>query len=54
MSTRSSASSISGASSSSSTGMTSTAANEVCRRLAWSNGEIRTSRWVPASAEASP
>ena len=40
--------------SSSISGMTSTDANEVCRRLAWSNGEIRTSRCVPASADTSP
>jgi hypothetical protein len=51
---RRSASSISGASSSSSTGMASTAANEVWRRLAWSKGDSRTSRWVPASVETSP
>ena len=33
----------------SSTGTTSTAANDVCRRPWLSNGLIRTSRWVPAS-----
>lgn len=34
---------------SSSSGMTSSEANEVCRRPDASNGEIRTSRWTPIS-----
>ncbi len=38
----------------SSTGTTSTAANDVCRRPWLSNGLIRTSRWVPASTESVP
>ena len=34
---------------SSTSGMTETDAKDVCRRLAASNGEIRTSRWTPVS-----
>src|ERR1041385_6359256 len=41
-------------SSSSSSGTTSTAANDVCLRLFASNGEIRTSRCTPCSAESIP
>ena len=37
--------------SSGSSGHTYTDANDVCRRAAWSNGEMRTSRCTPASAE---
>ncbi len=35
-------------------GITSTAANDVCRRPWLSNGEIRTRRWVPASTDRCP
>ena len=35
-------------------GMTSTAANDVCRRPWLSNGEIRTRRCVPASTDRFP
>ena len=35
-------------------GTTSTAAKDVCRRPWLSNGEIRTSRWVPASTDRTP
>jgi len=35
-------------------GMTSTAANDVWRRPWLSKGEIRTSRWVPASTDSVP
>src|SRR5918994_586100 len=38
----------------STTGSTSTPANEVCRRPWLSNGEMRTSRWVPCSTESVP
>ena len=38
----------------STTGSTSTPANEVCRRPWLSNGEIRTSRWVPCSTDSVP
>ena len=51
-STRRSASSISGFVVQHRTALT--AANEACRRLAWFYGEIRTSRWVPVSADTSP
>ena len=36
------------------TGSTSTPANEVWRRPWLSNGEIRTSRWVPCSTDRVP
>ena len=39
---------------SSTTGYTQTDANEVCRRAAASNGEIRTSRCTPASVFNQP
>ena len=48
---RRSFSSISTSTSSGSSGQTYTDANDVCRRAAWSNGEMRTRRWTPASAE---
>ena len=35
-------------------GITKTDANEVCRRAAWSNGEMRTSRCTPVSPASSP
>ncbi len=35
-------------------GITSRLANDVCRRFCASNGEIRTSRWTPRSADSSP
>ena len=54
VSMRMSFSSISMSSSSGSSGHTYTDANDVCRRAAWSNGEIRTSRCTPASADSSP
>ena len=38
----------------STTGSTSTPAKEVCRRPWLSNGEMRTSRWVPCSTESVP
>src|SRR5690348_159202 len=53
-STRISSSEMSMSSVCSTTGTTSTAANEVCRRPWLSNGLIRTSRWVPASTESVP
>ena len=53
-STRMSFSGISMWSVSSTTGSTSTPANEVWRRPWLSNGLIRTSRWVPCSTESVP
>ena len=38
----------------STTGSTSTPANDVCRRPWLSNGEIRTRRWVPCSIDSVP
>jgi hypothetical protein len=46
--------STSSASVSSSAGITSSDANDVCRRFCASNGLIRTSRWTPRSADSSP
>ena len=37
-----------------SSGQTNTDANEVWRRAAWSNGEMRTRRCTPASADIRP
>ena len=51
---RRSLSSTSTSTSSGSSGHTNTEANDVCRRDAWSKGEMRTSRWTPASASISP
>ena len=51
---RRSASGMSMWSASSVTGSTSTPAKEVCRRPWLSNGEIRTSRWVPCSTDSVP
>ena len=54
VSMRRSFSSISTSTSSGSSGQTKTDANDVWRRAAWSNGEMRTSRCTPASADSRP
>ncbi len=46
--------SMSSSEESSSSGITSRLANEVCRRFCASNGEIRTSRCTPRSVDSRP